>query len=176
MAKLVGRAWVFGDDVDTDLIYHNKYLAETDPRQMPQYAFEYYPGMERFAKEVHSGDFVVAGKNFGCGSSREHAVYCLQYAGVPCILVETCSRIYYRNAINNGYPVLFIKGLSEAIRDGKLRSGDTLEVDLDAGCVRDTDTGTELHGDAVSSLERDIMEAGGLFAYMKAQLGKEQEA
>ena len=71
---LKGRAWVFGDDVDTDLIYHNKYLAETDPKNMPQYAFEYYPGKERFAKEVKPGDFVVAGKNFGCGSSGEHAV------------------------------------------------------------------------------------------------------
>ncbi|MBQ8090680.1 MAG: 3-isopropylmalate dehydratase small subunit, partial [Pyramidobacter sp.] len=107
MSKQTGRAFVFGDDVDTDLIYHNKYLAETDPAQMPQYSFEYYPGHENFAKEVKPGDFVVAGKNFGCGSSREHAVYCLQYAGVPCVLAETCSRIYYRNAINNGYPVLF---------------------------------------------------------------------
>lgn len=169
MSKQTGRAWVFGDDVDTDLIYHNKYLAETDPKEMPQYAFEYYPGMEHFAKEVKPGDFVVAGRNFGCGSSREHAVYCLQYAGVPCILAETCSRIYYRNAINNGYPVLFIKGLSEAIRDGRIRDGDTLEVDLDTGTVRDLDTGAEVCGDAVSDLEHDIMEAGGLFAYMKSR-------
>ena len=116
MSVMKGRAWVFSDDVDTDLIYHNKYLAETDPKNMPQYAFEYYPGMENFAKEVKPGDFVVAGKNFGCGSSREHAVYCLQYAGIPCILAETCSRIYYRNAVNNGYPVLFIKGISDAIK------------------------------------------------------------
>lgn len=173
MNKQTGRAWVFGDDVDTDLIYHNKYLAETDPMQMAQYAFEYYPGMERFAAEVRPGDFVVAGKNFGCGSSREHAVYCLQYAHVPCILAETCSRIYYRNAINNGYPVLFIKGLSAAIRSGRLRSGDTLEVDLDEGTIRDADTGLELRGDAVSDLEHEIMEAGGLFAYMKKQAAGE---
>ena len=101
MSKQIGQAWVFDDNVDTDLIYHNKYLAETDPKQMPQYAFEYYPGRENFAKEVKPGDFVVAGKNFGCGSSREHAVYCLEYAGILCVLAETCSRIYYRNAINN---------------------------------------------------------------------------
>ena len=147
MSKQIGRAWVFGNDVDTDLIYHNKYLAETDPKQMPQYAFEYYPGMEHFAKEVKPGDFVVAGKNFGCGSSREHAVYCLQYAGVPCVLAETCSRIYYRNAIKNG---------------------DTLEVDLSTGEIVDTATGENFHGDAVSDLEHDIMQAGGLFQYMKA--------
>ena len=169
MSKQTGRAFVFGDDVDTDLIYHNKYLAETNPAQMPQYSFEYYPGHENFAKEVKPGDFVVAGKNFGCGSSREHAVYCLQYAGVPCVLAETCSRIYYRNAINNGYPVLFVKGLSDAIKSGKIKNGDTLEVDLAAGSVRDTVTGEEFHGDAVSDLEHEIMEAGGLFGYMKKQ-------
>jgi len=172
MSTQVGRAWVFSDNVDTDLIYHNKYLAETDPKQMPQYAFEYYPGMETFAKEVRPGDFVVAGKNFGCGSSREHAVYCLKYAGVPCVLAETCSRIYYRNAINNGYPVLFIKGLSEAIRKGSIKTGDTLEVDLDSGTVKDRTTGLTLHGDKVSSLEHDIMAAGGLFQYMKKTAGK----
>ena len=90
---LKGRAWVFGDDVDTDLIYHNKYLAETDPKNMPQYAFEYYPGKENFAKGVKPGDFVVAGKNFGCGSSREHAVYCIEYAGVPVVLAEPASAL-----------------------------------------------------------------------------------
>ena len=167
MSKQTGRAWVFSDNVDTDLIYHNKYLAETDPKQMPQYAFEYYPGRENFAKEVKPGDFVVAGKNFGCGSSREHAVYCLQFAGVPCVLAETCSRIYYRNAINNGYPVLFVNGISEAIKTGKLRNGDILEVDLSTGDIHDVVTGADLHGDAVSDLEHEIMEAGGLFQYMK---------
>ncbi|WOL40766.1 3-isopropylmalate dehydratase small subunit [Pyramidobacter sp. YE332] len=169
MSKLTGRAWVFDDNVDTDLIYHNKYLAETDPKQMPQYAFEYYPGQENFAKEASPGDFVVAGKNFGCGSSREHAVYCLEYAGIPCVLAETCSRIYYRNAINNGYPVLFVKGLSDAIHNGRIKNGDQLEVDLDTGSIRDLTSNQEFHGDAVSDLEHEIMEAGGLFGYMKKQ-------
>lgn len=173
MSKLTGRAWVFDDNVDTDLIYHNKYLAETDPKQMPQYAFEYYPGQENFAKEARPGDFVVAGKNFGCGSSREHAVYCLEYAGIPCVLAETCSRIYYRNAINNGYPVLFVKGLSDAIHNGRIKNGDQLEVDLDTGSIRDLTSSQEFHGDAVSDLEHEIMEAGGLFGYMKKQ-GKQQ--
>ena len=152
MSTIHARAWVFGDDVDTDLIYHNKYLAETDPKNMPQYAFEYYPGKESFAKEVKPGDIVVAGKNFGCGSSREHAVYCLQYAGVPCVLAETCSRIYYRNAIN---------------KNGDIKDGDVLDVDMDSGRIVNTANGKTFHGDAVSDLEHDIMEAGGLFQYMK---------
>ena len=167
-----GRAWVFADDVDTDLIYHNKYLAETNPKNMPQYSFEYYPGKEHFAKEVQPGDFVVAGKNFGCGSSREHAVYCLEYAGIPCVLAETCSRIYYRNAVNNGYPVLFVKGLSEAIHSGLIKDGDMLAVDLDDGTITDKTNGNVFHGDAVSNLEHEIMEAGGLFEYMKKQVNK----
>ena len=161
------KAWVFGDDIDTDLIYHNKYLAETDPRKMPQYSFEYLPGKENFAKEVKEGDFVVAGTNFGCGSSREHAVYCLKYAGVPVILAESFSRIYYRNAINNGYPVLFVKGLSQAIKDGKIKDGDDLEVDLEKGEIRDLTNGNSFHGDAVADLEMDIMKAGGLIEYLK---------
>ncbi len=172
MSKIQGRAWVFGDDVDTDLIYHNKYLAETDPAKMPQYAFEYFPGMEHFAAEVQAGDIVVAGKNFGCGSSREHAVYCLQYAGIPCVLAESFSRIYYRNAINNGYPVLFVKGISAAIATGQIHSGDILEIDMSSGSIVNQTTGATFHGDAVSDLEHDIMEAGGLFAYMKAHPSK----
>jgi 3-isopropylmalate/(R)-2-methylmalate dehydratase small subunit len=175
MSILRGRAWVFTDNVDTDLIYHNKYLAETNPQNMPQYAFEYYPGKENYAKEVKSGDFVVAGRNFGCGSSREHAVYCLKYAGIPCILAETCSRIYYRNAVNNGYPVLFVKGISEAIKKSWIKDGDILAVDLDQGFIKDETTGHEFHGDAVSNLEHDIMEAGGLFQYMKTSLKNQKK-
>ena len=128
--------------------------------------------MENFAKEVKLGDFVVAGKNFGCGSSREHAVYCLKYAGVPVVLAETCSRIYYRNAINNGYPVLFIKGISDAIKAGKISTGDELEVSLSTGQIKDLTTGETFHGDAVSDLEKDIMAAGGLIEYLKSEAAK----
>ena len=111
----------------------------------------------------------MAGKNFGCGSSREHAVYCLEYAGIPVVLAETCSRIYYRNAINNGYPVLFVKGISDAIKEGKINDGDQLEVELSTGTIKDVTSGHEFHGDAVSDLENDIMQAGGLMEYLKAQ-------
>ena len=170
--KLRGRAWVFEDNVDTDLIYHNKYLAETDPKKMPQFAFEYYPGKEKFAKEVKPGDFVVAGRNFGCGSSREHAVYCLKEGGVPVVLAESFARIYYRNAINNGYPVLFVKGLSQGIKDKKIVDGDELEVDLTTGTIANLTQKTSFHGDAVADLENEIMTAGGLIPYLKAQVAQ----
>jgi len=161
---LRGRAWVFGDDVDTDLIYHNKYLAETDPKEMPQYSFEYYPGKENFAKEVKPGDIVVAGRNFGCGSSREHAVYCLKYAGVPVVLADSFARIYYRNAVNNGYPVLFAPGVAKMFSDG-----DEIEVDMESGTIKNLTTGKSMHGDAVADLEKDIMAAGGLIEYLKSK-------
>jgi len=169
---LRGKAWVFTDDVDTDLIYHNKYLAETDPKKMAQYSFEYYPGKEKFAKEAKPGDFVVAGRNFGAGSSREHAVYCLKELGIPVVLAESFARIYYRNAINNGYPVLFVAGLSQAIKDGKIKDGDDLEVNIGTGEIKDVTNGNAFHGDAVTDLEKDIMASGGLIEYLKAAATK----
>ena len=169
---LRGKAWVFTDDVDTDLIYHNKYLAETDPKKMAQFSFEYYPGKEKFAKEAKPGDFVVAGRNFGCGSSREHAVYCLKELGVPVVLAESFARIYYRNAINNGYPVLFVNGLSDAIKAGKIQDGDDLEVNIGTGEIKDVTNGNTFKGDAVTDLEKDIMASGGLIEYLKAQAAK----
>ncbi|AER67285.1 3-isopropylmalate dehydratase, small subunit [Thermovirga lienii DSM 17291] len=167
---LRGRAWVFGDDVDTDLIYHNKYLAITDPKEMAQYSFEYYPGKENFAKEAKPGDFVVAGQNFGCGSSREHAVYCLKELGIPVILAESYARIYYRNAVNNGYPVLVVPNITKKVKDG-----DELEVNLDTGEIKNLTTGEVMHGDAVTDLEKEIMAYGGLIPYLKAQAAKEQK-
>ena len=163
-----GRAWVFGDDVDTDLIYHNKYLAVTDPAEMPKYAFEYYPGKENFAREVKDGDVVVEGKNFGCGSSREHAVYCLKEGGIPVVLAESFSRIYYRNAVNNGYPVLVAPGISSKFKDG-----DDIEVNLDTGEIKNLSSGEKIHGDAVTDLEKEIMAHGGLIQYIKAHAVKE---
>ncbi|MCD6182825.1 MAG: 3-isopropylmalate dehydratase small subunit [Thermovirga sp.] len=167
---LRGKAWVFGDDVDTDLIYHNKYLAITDPKEMAQYSFEYYPGKENFAKEAKPGDFVVAGHNFGCGSSREHAVYCLKELGIPVILAESYARIYYRNAVNNGYPVLVVPEITKKVKDG-----DELEVNLDTGEIKNLTTGEAMHGDAVTDLEKEIMAYGGLIPYLKAQATKEQK-
>ena len=87
-------------------------------------------------------------------------------------MAETCSRIYYRNAINNGYPVLFVKGLSDAIKAGEINDGDELEVDLSTGMIKDVTNGNEWHGDAVSDLENDIMQAGGLMNYMKTRAAR----
>lgn len=156
---LRGRAWVFGDDVDTDLIYHNKYLAETDPKKMPQYSFEYYPGKENFAKEVKEGDFIVAGTNFGCGSSREHAPLALLGAGVRVVVARSFARIFYRNAVNTGLLPLVAAG-ADSIPDGA-----AVSVDIAGGFV-EVD-GRRLVVEPVPGFLKEIVDAGGLVAYAK---------
>jgi len=163
MALLRGKAWVFGDNIDTDLIYHGKYLPLTDPREMAKHAMEYVPGMEDFSKRVSPGDFVVAGRNFGSGSSREHAVLCLKYLGVAGVIAESISRIYYRNAINNGFLVLECPNISK-----KVKTGDELEVDPESGLIRNLSSGEELFGHPLSGLEREIMEKGGLIEHIRS--------
>ena len=140
---LKGRAWVFGDDVDTDLIYHNKYLAETDPKNMPQYAFEYYPGKENFAKEVRPGDFVVAGKNFGCGSSREHAAWAIAGAGFRAVVSSFFADIFRNNALNNGLlPVTVSEAMLADIFAAVERDPATqLKIDLEAQTIEIVGTG-----------------------------------
>ncbi|MDH4207839.1 MAG: 3-isopropylmalate dehydratase small subunit [Anaerolineae bacterium] len=160
-----GHAWVVGDDIDTDMIYHGSYLPLTDPQEMAKHALEYVPGMEDFTEKVQPGDILVAGKNFGCGSSREHAVITLQYNGVGAVLAESFSRIFYRNAVNLGFPILEVPEITQAVE-----TGDRLEVDANTGRIRNLTKGSELQGHPLSGLEKEIMTAGGLFGYLKQEL------
>ena len=163
-----GRAWVIGDDIDTDMIYHGSYLPLTDPKEMAKHALEYVPGMEDFTEKVQPGDILVAGKNFGCGSSREHAVITLQYNDVAAIVAESFSRIFYRNAVNLGYPILEVPGITKTVE-----TGDELEVDANTGLVRNLTRRTEAQGAPLSGLEKEIMTEGGLFSYLKKELQSE---
>jgi 3-isopropylmalate/(R)-2-methylmalate dehydratase small subunit len=160
-----GRSWVVGDDIDTDMIYHGSYLPLTDPREMAKHALEYVPGMEDFTEKVQPGDILVAGKNFGCGSSREHAVITLQYNDVAALLAESFSRIFYRNAVNLGFPILEVPGITQQVE-----TGDELEVDANTGRIRNLTKGVEVQGSPLSGLEKEIMTAGGLFNYLKEEL------
>jgi 3-isopropylmalate/(R)-2-methylmalate dehydratase small subunit len=146
-----GRAWVVGDDIDTDMIYHGGYLPLTDPKEMAD-----------FTSKVQPGDILVAGRNFGCGSSREHAVITLQYNDVAAIVAESFSRIFYRNAVNLGFPILEASGVTSEVE-----TGDELEVDANAGRIRNVTKGTEIQGMPLSGLEKEIMTAGGLFEFLK---------
>ncbi len=161
--KFKGKAWVAGDDIDTDQIYHGQYLPLTDPKEMAKHAMEFVPGMENFAKEVKPGDIMVAGKNFGCGSSREHAVVCLKENGVSCVVADSFARIFYRNAINLGFPLLECPAVSKIVK-----TGDRVEVDIGTGQVTNLSTGKKTEGKAPSGLELEIAEKGGLLSYLKA--------
>ena len=160
--KFKGRAWVVGDDIDTDQIYHGQYLPLTDPKEMAKHAMEFVPGMEDFAKKVKPGDIVIAGKNFGCGSSREHAVVCLQENGVSCVVADSFARIFYRNAIDLGFPLLECPGVSKSVK-----TKDILEVDLQSGKVVNRSKRKTLKGKPTSGLELEIAEKGGLLNYLK---------
>jgi 3-isopropylmalate/(R)-2-methylmalate dehydratase small subunit len=160
---LKGKAWLAGDNIDTDQIYHGQYLPLTDPKEMAKHAMEFVPGFENFVKEVKPGDIIVAGKNFGCGSSREHAVICLKENGVSCVIAESFARIFYRNAINLGFLLLECEGISSMVK-----TGDQLKVDLQTGLVKNLTTEKEMQGRPLSGLESEITQKGGLLNYLKS--------
>ena len=161
-----GKAWVIADNIDTDQIYPGKYLPLTDIKEMAEHALEGIDGLEDFSHRVEKGDFVVAGVNFGCGSSREHAPVCLKEAGVALVIAESFARIYYRNTVNIGYPVLECEGIT-----GKVENGDTLDVDVDAGTIRNERTGETIQAIPMSGLEKEISDSGGLLEYIKRTTG-----
>ncbi len=160
-----GRVYLFGDDINTDVIYPGKYLSiTTDREEMAKHCFEaVYP---EFLKTAQRGDIIVAGKNFGCGSSREQAATCLKYFGVAAVVAESFARIFYRNAINLGLPVLIAKGIK-----GFAEHGQTLEVDLVSGAIRNTQTGSNMAAQGVPEFVLEILNSGGLIPYLRKRLG-----
>ncbi len=164
MTVFKGKAWKFDDDIDTDQIYPGEYLPLTDKVEMGKVAMSGVEGFEDFSQRISEGDILLAGENFGCGSSREHAVVTLRYAGVSVVIAKSFARIFYRNAVNLGYPILE----SDAV--DHVGQNDDLEVDADTGVIRDVTTGAEYMCTTLSGLERDISEAGGLIPYLNKEL------
>ncbi|MCD6511396.1 MAG: 3-isopropylmalate dehydratase small subunit [Thaumarchaeota archaeon] len=163
--KLRGFAHKFGDNIDTDEIIPGPYLKEQDPRKLAEHAME---GADpEFVKKVRPGDFIVAGRNFGCGSSREHAPLALRYSGVKAVLALSFARIFYRNSVDGGHllPVEIGIDAYEGIGDG-----DELELDLDEGLVKDLTTGKGYRVKPIPELVRRIIEAGGLFSLKPEEL------
>ncbi|MBW2731391.1 MAG: 3-isopropylmalate dehydratase large subunit [Deltaproteobacteria bacterium] len=157
---LRGRAWVVDvDSVDTDMIYHNRYLAETDPAKMGRHAFGNLPGWEDFSGKVQAGDVLVVGANFGAGSSRQQAVTCFLSLGVSAIVGRSFGAIYERNAINEGMPALRCD-----FPLGAIANGDTLEIDLESGQVENLTRGTRLDARPLSPVQLRIYQRGGLLA------------
>jgi len=154
-----GTAYKYGDNVDTDVIIPARYLAIQDRAELASHAMEDIDA--DFVKKLKKGDLVVAGKNFGCGSSREHAPLVLKVSGVSCVIAETFARIFYRNAINIGLPIIECKEASEAIKDG-----DQVEVDFDSGVITDVTTGATFKGQPFPEFMQKIIAAEGLINYI----------
>ncbi len=153
--RFQGKNWKFPDDVDADVIIPARYLMTTDADELAEHVMEDIdPG---FSKKVQKGDIIVAGANFGCGSSREHAPIAIKAAGVSCIIAKSYARIFYRNAINIGLPIV---ECPEAVDDAE--EGDEFEIDTDEGWVRNTRTGKSYEVKPFDPFIQDIIAAGGL--------------
>jgi 3-isopropylmalate/(R)-2-methylmalate dehydratase small subunit len=160
-----GTAHVFGRDVDTDVIIPARYLNTSDPAELGAHCMEGVdPG---FVGRVITGDLIVAGENFGCGSSREHAPIAIKAAGVSCVVAASFARIFYRNALNIGLPIV----VSPAAATG-VRAGDRLRVDPAAGLVEDLTQGTRYDADAFPPFMQELIARGGLLPYVKARLAE----
>ncbi|MEJ5185583.1 MAG: 3-isopropylmalate dehydratase small subunit [Candidatus Geothermincolales bacterium] len=160
---LEGRAWRYGANVDTDVIIPARYLTSYDPAELGKHCLEDLD--PDFASRVRPGDMVVAEENFGSGSSREHAPLALKGCGVSCVIASSFARIFYRNAINVGLPIL---ECPEAVAD--IRTGDPLRVDLERGTIENLRTGRTFQSTPFPESVRNIIEAGGLVEYVRRKL------
>ena len=157
---MMSKVWMFGDDVSTDLIIPGRYLIDRAPEKLAKHAME---GADSdFADNVEDGDVLVAGQNFGCGSSREHAPIALKAAGISGVIAESFARIFYRNAINQGIPLLILEDASE-----KFNAGDEIEVDWEKGKVENLTRGESYETASLPPLLEDIVNSGGLMKYLK---------
>jgi 3-isopropylmalate/(R)-2-methylmalate dehydratase small subunit len=167
--KIEGRIWVLTtptgelyDDIDTDMIFHNRYLHLTDVAEMGQYALDNLEGWEDWSQKAQPGDILLAGVNFGAGSSRQQAVDCFRALGIGAVVAESFGAIYKRNAINSGFPILVLPDLTR-IHD-TFKSGDQLEVDFETGKLVLNGKET-FQAQPFSRVQMDIHQAGDLFAY-----------
>ena len=159
MKAAKGIVFKYGDNVDTDVIIPARYLNSSDPAELATHCMEDIDS--DFVKKVHKGDIIVAEKNFGCGSSREHAPIAIKAAGVSCVIAETFARIFYRNAINIGLPIIECPEAAKGIE-----SGDEVEVDFDSGIIRNLTKNTQFKGQAFPEFMQKIIACEGLINYI----------
>ncbi|MEA1929233.1 MAG: 3-isopropylmalate dehydratase small subunit [Candidatus Auribacterota bacterium] len=159
--KLKGKVWKFGDDVNTDEIIAARYLVTTDPVEMGTHLMEDI--RSEFTGELKPGDIIVAGENFGCGSSREHAPLAIKGSGISAVLAVSYARIFYRNAFNMGLPIFESE---EAVR--AINEGDDIEIDGDSGSIKNLTTGENYQAQPVPPFMQELIRAGGLINYLTA--------
>ena len=159
--KAEGKVFKFGDNVDTDVIIPARYLNSSDPAELATHCMEELD--KDFLKKMKPGDSMVATKNFGCGSSREHAPIAIKACGISCVIAETFARIFYRNAINIGLPIIECPEAAKAIN-----AGDDVSVDFDSGVITDKTTGQTFQGQAFPEFMQKIIKAEGLVNYINS--------
>ena len=159
-----GKVWKFGDHVDTDVIIPARYLNAPEPSELAKHCMEDIDSS--FAGAVQAGDIMVGGWNFGCGSSREHAPVAIQASGITCVIAASFARIFYRNSINIGFPILECPEASEAIKEG-----DIVTVDTETGKITDETTGQVFEAKPFPPFIQKIVESGGLLPYLKEKQG-----
>lgn len=159
-----GRVFKYGDNIDTDVMIPARYLNIVDRAELTSHCMEDID--KEFIKKVKPGDVMAVGKNFGCGSSREHAPLVIKLAGISCIIAESFARIFYRNAVNIGLPIL---ECPEAARD--LADGDRVKIDLESGKITNITKGSYYQAESFPEFMQDIMNAGGLINYVGGKVG-----
>ncbi|HPS93084.1 MAG TPA: 3-isopropylmalate dehydratase small subunit [Deltaproteobacteria bacterium] len=155
-----GSAWRFGDDIDTDAIIPARYLNTSDPGELKKHCME--DADPQFPMKVKPGDIIVAGKNFGCGSSREHAPISIKAVGVSCVIASSFARIFFRNSFNMGLPIFESDEASRAIGQG-----DLVEVDASTGLIRDLTTGGEFTARPIPAFMQELIADGGLIEHIR---------
>ena len=160
-----GKVWKFGDNIDTDLIIAARYLNTSEPSELAKHVME--DADPEFVSKMQKGDIIVAGENFGCGSSREHAPIALKAAGISAIVAPTFARIFYRNAFNMGLPIFELKEVDE------INEGDTIRIDMDSGEIINETTGKSYKFNPIPEFMQELVNAGGLIEYAKAEMAKE---
>lgn len=160
-----GKAWVYGDNVDTDVIIPARHLNSPDPHEYSKFCMEDID--KSFAAEVQNGDVIIAGENFGCGSSREHAPISIKTSGVSAVIAKSFARIFFRNAINIGLVILKNSELPDEVS-----KGDEIEVDAESGIIKNLTTGKSYSTTAYTGSIKELIDVGGLVNYTKVKLGK----
>lgn len=162
MQKMEGKVWNFGKDVDTDLIIAARYLSTSNPIELAKHVME--DADPTFVGKMTPGDIIVAGDNFGCGSSREHAPIALKAAGVAAVIAPTFARIFYRNAFNMGLPIF------ELAESTEIKEGEVVSIDMDAGTITNKTTGKAYNFSPIPPFMQELIAAGGLMNYAVAEI------
>lgn len=163
--KVCGKVFRYNDNVDTDVIIPARYLNTSVPAELAKHCMEDID--KDFVKNVKEGDIIVADKNFGCGSSREHAPIAIKASGISCVIASTFARIFYRNSINIGLPIIECE---EAVKG--ISAGDKVSVDFDTGVITNETTGKSFKGEPYPEFMQNIIQAGGLIPYINAKNAK----